>query len=80
MKTYNYAIVCSVGMDWSTDVQFTVCVCNTEEEAKDELRYMADHCKEVGRWCSFDEVNSEICIRLDGIGTTQVYEIVKMAC
>ena len=76
MKTY--AIVCSIGQDWSTDVQNTVCVCATREDALNELRHIAECSKNAGKRPMLDEVNGELLIKIDGIGRTQAYEIVEM--
>lgn len=76
MKTY--AIVCSIGLDWSTEAQNTICVCTTKEDALNELRYIAECSRNAGKRPMLDEVNGELLIKIDGIGRTQAYEIVEM--
>jgi len=78
MRKIQYAITCSIGLDWSTEVKNTVCVCLTEEDALSELRYIAECSRKAGKKPILDEANGDLLIRVDGIGRTQAYEIVPM--
>lgn len=75
MRKTNYAITCSVGVDWSTEVKSIVCVCLTKEDALNELRYIAECSRKAGKRPILDEANGDLLIRIDGIGRTQAYEI-----
>lgn len=79
-RAKEYIIVCSIGMDWSTDSQNTVCVCDSKADALKHLRYIAECSKKAGKRPMLDEVNGELLIREDGIGRTSAYEIVEAYC
>ena len=79
-RAIEYVIVCSIGMDWSTDAQNTVCVCGSKADAIKHLRYIAECSRKAGKRAMLDEVNGELLIREDGIGRTSAYEIVVACC
>lgn len=79
-RATEYIIVCSIGMDWSTDSQNTVCVCVSKADALKELRYIAECSRKAGKRPMLDEANGELLIREDGTGRTSAYEIVEAYC